>query len=442
MTVRVQNLLLGAFGSITSKFVIQAIQLVFIGYFSRSFSSHLFGVWSLSQQTIIFTSFLDLGLSGGAFRNQLSTKFNNNVLTKEGIDLYRCVFVLTCIFSAIFLLILCVVYLLGGFSAFLLFTGEGDTGKYVLWFFLSLVFLICRAPFLTYHSVLYANQKEHHKALLEMLASTILVILFFTVKRIVHLKNVHQFLIYFSCMLSADVFCYFIFSHYKRITLPFVSFILLLNFIKKNGAKSLLFCSQNLLSLFLFSSIMYVVNVNLGTDFAGEFNLVNRPFLLLIGVHFIFLNPMWSSIRDAYNLQHYFWVRKAFKRGLWFSTGFLLIICSIIQMTHKSLILFISGKELHYPGLVLALGIWTFIYCTANFFAIFLNAENKIEKQTIFLLLGVLIFFVTAKYFGNKFGVVGVVSCSIISILPLFFSNIFQSFYSVMHGKGRESPRC
>lgn len=81
--------------------------------------------------------------------------------------------------------------------------------------------------------------------------------------------------------------------------------------------------------------------------------------------------------------------------------------------------------------------VWAAIYGLINVFSIFLNAFNKIKSQLIFLFLGLFIFVSLSLFLPIAPFQKTVVIYSIISILPLLFSNVYEC-YTLVRKQNKE----
>lgn len=422
---REKNILLGIFGNFFSRLAIHSYQIYFIGFFSRSFNTSWFGVWSLLQQAIIFSSLIDFGFGGGAFRNKLSSLSAANEIKKENNTIFSIVITLSFLLSLIF----SIVFVLGSnlfeLHWILRFDACNKMESSSRAFTISLILIFLRSSLSVYHSVFYAFQKNHYKSFLEVVSYTVLVMVVFISKKC-NANSESLFLIYFLALSISELLSFFAFFKMVPVKMVKISIQEIVNYIRDQGKNSLLFWVQNLTSLFLFSALLYLVNFCLGTEEAGNYNIISRPFLLLLGIHFMILNPLWSSISDAINHKDLRWIRGMFWKGLFMTILFMASGSILIRGFYKPILFWWSGKILENPLLVSSLGIWVTTYSLVNYLSIFLNAVNSIARQALFLSVGAIISIMGGCLFGSSFGAFGIVFVASIGILPLLLSNIIQ----------------
>ncbi|MCH9631305.1 MAG: hypothetical protein S4CHLAM37_13270 [Chlamydiia bacterium] len=297
--------------------------------------------------------------------------------------------------------------------------------KYLQIFTISYILILFRSLFSIYHSVLYASQKTHYKCFLEAVSYFVLFLLILLCKNL-EITSEKLFVLYFFYLFILEFVCFLTFIKISKIQLYLVSFSRIKSYLQELGVQSFFFWLQNLASLFLFSSLIYLVNLTTGTEAAGEFALVSRPFLLILGIHFMFLNPFWSALSDALYKKEFCWIRSIFWKGLFLSILLPVFACVFLQIFYKGLLLRWSGRFFENDLLIALLSLWTILYCVINYLSIYLNALSKINTQVLFLGVGALLLLFLGPFLGAKCSASGVVLVGILAALPLFFSNIKQ----------------
>jgi hypothetical protein len=192
------------------------------------------------------------------------------------------------------------------------------------------------------------------------------------------------------------------------------------------------FWLQNLLSLGLFNTSIYIVASKQGLEKTSDFFLYMRLINIILGFHFAFLAPFSTFVIHLFFKQKKELIQKLLQ-ALIFTIVFFFLAFSFLYLLHPFIEKWIHLKVNVPPYLF----IWGAIYGIINVFSIFLNAFNKIKSQLIFLFLGLCIFFSLSLFLPIAPFQKTVVIYSIISILPLLFSNVYEC-YTLVRKQNKE----
>ncbi len=401
---RSKRFFLGVFASGISRVLITIMQLLITAAVTRHLFGKDLGHWMLISQSITLLTVLDLGLGGGGLRNQL-------VCFKNDMEQNRFFTASFCLALWTLLPVVTILTLLGLYR-----------GEYTIYF--PLAMLVLRLPFSYYISGFFAFEQIHYKALFELLEIAIFTIsvitLFFLKTSVVAL-----YLISYGFFLAAAAVSFFSFykiRNWKFLAIsPKKSYQIVRPYLKV----TLQFWLMNLFSMGLLALSPFIVGFVLGLDKAGQFCLFYRLFSILIGIHFLVLNSLWSSYSNAHVDQDFNWITRSFKKSVVFTVLVFSVSGVLLTFFHKNLFSFWTAQTISNVPLAISISVALLIYGLINTFAALLNALNIVKHQLIWTIVGAILNVILGTIFGTFWGESGVIIGFFIAMIPLFFSNIW-----------------
>ena len=410
---------------IIAKAIIQISTLSLIGVFARSFLESWFGLWSLLLQLIVFTSALDLGLAGGSLRNRISYLISlgsGNRTNKVFCSLLYPIVGMYAFFTVCILISGSTI----GWDWLLHFRDSERVASHSRVFTKSICFILLKCSLSIYHTVLYAYEKVHLKCIIDAGIFVVICAVSLALTKL-HFNPEVVIVTFFLGSFILEIVGFWLFLRIQKWKLLYVKFHEQKKILRELVPESILFWLQNIASSFLFSSTIYMVSILFFTESAGSFSIFCRFFWLVIGVHFLFLNPLWSGISDALHKRDICWIKLTLVKGFVISFSLVFTLCIGYFFSYKWVIKAWFGKSVDNDSLVILLGLWTILYTSTNFLSIFLNAMSSIKWQVMFLILGSVLNILVGYYGSRILGISGIVFGSIVSLLPLFVSNVVQT---------------
>lgn len=407
LSQRTHFLYKGFLGSVLARVLIAFMQLAGVGIVSRFLDDSYFGIWMLLSQFMIIATLFDFGLGGGGLRNELSRLY----VIKDSRQ--------SELFLASFFLILALVMIL---SIFLFFLGDFISSKEVVF---SIFFIMLRLPFSLYITGFLAYQKIHLKAIGEVFEAFAVLVGLYTLT-LLKVENKTLLLSAFWINLLSTAMSFFFFLKTQKWKFYWISFKKQKNLIKPLIKLNSYFWLLNIFSLGLFSLCPFLIHKLLGLEKAGQFCLFQRIISLVLGVHFLGINALWSGFSDAYYQKDFVWMKKFFRKSLLITFLYFGLFGIILIFFHQSLISIWAKRLIQNYPLAILFSFAVFLYGVINIFSVFLNSQNLIKKQILFLCLGSFIHIFLGLYLGKIYGELGVILAFVFSLIPILISDVIE----------------
>ena len=183
---------------------------------------------------------------------------------------------------------------------------------------------------------------------------------------------------------------------------------------------------------FLFNAVTLITTSQIGLAAASELNLVQKMYVLGLGVWMGFYNPLWAGFADAMNRNDWNWCKVTITRVLYTTTIVFAFATLIFTFYGNYFLKLLAGKGyVSSKLLLLSMGAWTLFYLLYTMSLTFLSATGKTKWITLLSTLSVLFIYQTAPYFAQEYGTIGVTSMSAFIFLLLGFAAYTQSFYMI-----------
>lgn len=356
------------------------------------------------SQSLILITVLDLGIGGGGLRNQLTKLKAYNCKTQK--EVFLCSF-----FLVLSLSVLVAIFLLSLVN---------QTESYII---LSLSFIILRLPFSLYITGFAAYQQFGRKALCELSEVVIFCLSIYTLVYFQSSEKLLFVLAYFSLFL-ATVFSFVYFLKAQKWKICFVNLDKFKDLILPLIRINFQFWILNIFSLGLFAFCPFIINRLLSLEKTGDFCLFQRVVALILGVHFLAINSLWSGFSDALHRQDFYWIKKYLKKGILFTLGYFIIFGIIFVIFHNFMIFTWTGKTIQNYKLAIMFAISALVYGIVNMLSAILNSQNKLLRQIIYSFFGFFIHTFLGLVLGKIYSEVGVLLAFTLALIPLMISNI------------------
>ncbi|MEI8300710.1 MAG: oligosaccharide flippase family protein, partial [Chlamydiota bacterium] len=395
-------------------------QLGVTALLSRGLSGEAFGMCAIFAHIMLMVGLFDGGIGGGGLRNTLSTC--------QLKDDQKKVFLSSFYFIGLIYLLLALIYALF-IQHYLhhLFVLQDvhlfNQLKTIGWVFV--ISIIIKVPFSIYASGFYAFEEDDKKALIDIIESVALVLVL-GLATIFHQDFLVGFAGYYLTLSLMSCLGFGWFLKKRNWKLKKFSWTTIYKSIQPLFKIHRAFWIQNLLSLALFSFSPYLLMRFLNLEKVGEYTLIYRACCLFLGIHFSLLNPLWASYTKAFYNKNFMWIEKTLRQSLKLTILLFGLAALGLIFFYQPILFLWSGKQIICHKIVVLYAIWMIFYALINCFSIFLNSVNLIQKQSLALLIGSSSNILLGVFFSKIWSVEGVVLASIISLLPLFFSNLIE----------------
>lgn len=173
----------------------------------------------------------------------------------------------------------------------------------------------------------------------------------------------------------------------------------------------------------MFSSANLLITQKLGPEHVLAYDVVFKIFSIVTMVHEIICSPLWNAYTEAYVRRDFPWLRRVIRIMLLLM---LPIGCmSYLLVVEADLIIaFWIRKDIFIPAyLSTVTGMFAFVSCLNNVFAIFLNGVGIIRLQMYLGIISAIIVIPLSWYLMESFDSTGmilaIVICMLTATLPL-----------------------
>ena len=426
---RSKALALGFFSRGIAVLIRMPFFLLLTALVARHLSPEEFGLWVVLYSFVELFAVMDLGF-GLTLRNRLAALHSDRsdrLKDHRAQDEFLSIFYAFLAFSSLIILIVCVLKPLIPWGAIFktadpaLAQQAGSAATFVLAvLILNLTFMLSQAGF-------FAYQETHWVSAFDLLKA---ISTFVAVWAAISLRGSFSSVVwaFYAVLLFTSVSCLATFLLRRSWKFAKVEWADLVRSLKSATPTSFKFALMQVAGAIIFYTHTYIVSYTAGMSAAGDYGLVQRLFLLLNGIHFFLLTPLWSAYTEAAALGDWQWVRKQMRWSLLYTAIVYGLGVGLFLAAGPKIILIWTGKSIHQPGLYMVLGAWAIVYGWINCFSVFLNALNCLDRQVQFLVGGAILNLPLAFFLGSKLGSPGVALAGLLVVLPLAVSDTIQSF--------------
>lgn len=402
--LRTKKLVLGFSTAVFFRTCIQLLHFFIIGLIGRSFSSESFAIWMLLGQAIFFISILDFGLGGGALRNELTQRE-----AKEGNKLF--------LSSFYFMFILAIFLAFGLFGFGQIFLSKSA--------FLPLLLLIVRHPFTIYGTGLLATQKLAEKSFYEFWEVLVFSAVAFLCIRL-EFSEANIIMYSFSSFFLMSVISFSLYLKREKWSLKLYPIREIFMELKPFLFLNTQFWLMNLLSLGLFTLSPFLVTAWFGLEEAGRMSVYHKIISFALGIHFVWLNALWSGISESIVRKDRQWIISKI-RFTTKATIFLgALLSCFLYFFHGWFLEVWIGKNLTDNIAMLLFSFAAILSAFTNIYSIVLNAFNLLNRQIFFLIMTVFLNIIFGYICSRFWGSLGIIFGFCLSIFPMMISNYKQ----------------
>lgn len=202
-------------------------------------------------------------------------------------------------------------------------------------------------------------------------------------------------------------------------------------FFKKEYVKDLLslsviFFILQIASIVLFALSNLLISNMFGPEQVTPYNIAYRYFSLVPMVFNMLITPMWSAATDAYTKGDYEWIRRSNRKIVYFLFIFAGILTLMVAASRLIYHIWI-GEDVNIPiSLSSFMAVYIMILIWSLSYSYFLNGIGRLRLQMICTIAAAACFYPVCYYFGELYGVLGIVIGMCIVNLPGAVFNTIQ----------------
>ena len=387
-----------------------------VGMLARYFSGVEFGLYAVLTSVMILQNNLDFGLGNG-LRDKLATLAGNQSLDSTARHYFL---------TTLYVLSLLAFVLVGALGLSTLFlpwqqvfnltdTSLATAGKWGLPLIASLI--VMNVPLSLSTAGFLAYQLAYWKGSLDLL-SPVCGLAFVAVAIFVRLPFYPVTAAYFLGFTVANLVSLIVFMQIRHWSLGWIDPRKILVSVQEMARISIIFWYQGILaaiSVYLGTLITSQVQ---GLDAAGDFNVLQRLFFLIVSFHLATIIPFWSAFTQAQAVGDWTWAKVSLNRMVLFSVGGVGTASLLIVFLYRPLVFLWTGKTIDNLPLVLAMAAWTLLYAWTAAYSMALNGFRILK---IPLVLGTLVAATTVplnSYLGWQMGPVGIMLGQSLLLIP------------------------
>jgi O-antigen/teichoic acid export membrane protein len=423
---RTRSVLVGSASMLAARLLSVVVSFVSVGVLTRQLGRDEFGLWSVIGVFVGFAGSFDFGLGQG-MRNRLTIlAAQGKASQREEQELFFSVLAFLAVLALVSAVLLGSLSLLtpwagvlGVTSPALIGPAHAATTAVIVLLLLNLPLTLNLAGFLAYQE---AAQRSIFDAF-QSLALLLGVVLFARVLPIAQFIATYYVLFDLAALIALVAFLRRRGWGFVRVPRQVV-----LTHIRAVAKSSLLFWLLGTAAITIFTADPLIAAKVSGIGRAGEFSVLQKLVVLLITVHFTVLTPLWSAYTHAAATHDWLWIRLALKRSVLITVALFGLGGLFVVWLHGPLLHLWTGRNLSDPPLMTALVVWAILYAWINCFSVLLNGLNRIQQQVIVILISAALHVPLSIALGQRFGLVGVVWGSVLSLLPMAVSNPWQVY--------------
>ena len=173
----------------------------------------------------------------------------------------------------------------------------------------------------------------------------------------------------------------------------------------------------------MFNSANILITQRLGPEHVMAYDIVFKIFNVVTIIHGIICSPLWNAYTEAYVRHDFSWLRQVMRKMLLLMLP-IGIMSFILVIETDWIIRFWIRKDVFIPAyLPMVTGVFAFVSCLNNIFAIFLNGVGKIRLQMYLGIISAIIVIPLSWYFMGVMDATGmilaIVICMLMATIPL-----------------------
>ena len=375
-----------------------------------------YGIWLTLSSILGWINFFDIGLGNG-LRNRLgeALALNSKELGKKYVST-------TFVLLSLLMLLFYIIFL--GVNPFLDWNRILNVGSLQgasLGFMVAIVFAFFCLQFIfkIVSFVLLADQKPAMNDLITVAGSFLSLILIYLLTVFTSGSLFFVSVIFSAMPFTALLVAFFILfkGKYKELSPSFsaVDFKYSRDLI---GLGLQFFIIQIAACVVIYSSTNIIISQLLGNENVTVYNIAYRYFNAATMVYMIILSPFWNASTEAFVKKDFRWIKSAVKK--------LMLVFSLATAGTILMILFSNTFYLLWIGdavkiplmLSIVVAVYTTLFNWQATFIYIINGTGKIKLQLYTTVVVAMLYVPMTVFMGNRWGVIGIVAASCISLLP------------------------
>lgn len=171
-----------------------------------------------------------------------------------------------------------------------------------------------------------------------------------------------------------------------------------------------------------------VAGHSLGLADAGDFNVVQRIFLLLITCQQAVLLPFWSAFTHAQVTADWDWVRRSLRN---LAIGTVVAVAAggtVLAFFVEPLLHFWVGRSIRMGAVPAMFVGWIVLFSWGSVYGVCLNGLGRVVGQLRRTCLGAVITLGSSYHFASALGAGGIVMAMILGVIPLAILNPWECY--------------
>ncbi|GEM_PF-2746000 len=414
--IRLRNAVAGSGAMVGGRILGMVANFLMLGMITRYFSREEFGLYAVLTSFMALSGSLDFGVSNG-LRNKLAAWAGDASKDQTARQYF-----FSTLYTLLFLVVL-VGILLTTLSPIIPWTSVFNIADLrlatqgVCWLAVIANLILLLIPLQLYSAGFFAYQSSFWNApfdALPKLGALIFVSLAIALRAPFYVVTS----VFFGSFTLSGLAGLIVFQRSRGWRLVQIGRNELVACIRDLAGLGLQFWLLSMLSAIGMYSNTYITSQVLGLDAAGDFNVVQRLFFLLIGFHLSIITPFWSAFTDAQAAGDWPWARSAMRRLAWASVALMTGGCLVMVAFYRPLLWIWTGKQIDNTGLVVMMAIWTIMYVWNSTYSIVLNGFGLLRGQLVLGVLTNILVVPISICLGRQMGVVGIMVAFVFLSVP------------------------
>lgn len=401
--------------NIISSFLIKGlsivISLVFVPLTISYINPTQYGIWLTLSSIIAWFSFFDIGFGNGLRNKYAEAKATGNILIAKKYISTTYV-ILTLLFSIVWFCFIIVNFFVD-WSKVLNAPNNMEAELSVLAIIVFSFFCI-QIVLKTINVILIADQKPAKASFFDMIGQLFALIIIFILTKttdgsLIYLGLTFGFVPILVLLISSFIFFNTVYKDLKP-SFKFVEFSIGKDILKL-GIK---FFIIQIAFIVIYQTSNIIIAQVASPDDVTIYNIAFKYFGIATMVFSIIMTPFWSAFTNAFTIKDYDWMKLTYNKLAKISIVIILSVILLFGLSSYAYKLWIGDVvEVRYTvSLMVAffvmLNIWNSLH------SILLNGMGKIKLQLFLSIIGMVLNIPLAIYFGNKFGIEGVVVAGVL----------------------------
>ena len=395
-----------------------------LGILSRGLTREAFGLWAIMSTFSFFATSFDFGL-GQAMRNKLAEMASRpDQAAHQERDLFFAVLTTLVLVCGIVFATVALSFPHLPWASW--FNAQSPAVARVIPTTATIVAVsfVASIPLGLGYAGFLAYQEAGRRSLFDAIQSLMLlstVVLFGS-----HLAIAQLIAVYYLVFLLSQLIALVSFVRRRRWRPVWVPFAPAWGMVRQLAGRSVQFWALGLSAILIFTTDPVIAGRVLGLPSAGDFNVVQKLFTVIIAVHFTVLTPLWSAYTQAAQVRDWAWIARSLRRSLWVTVILLAVGTSALALFSGPLLRFWVGREIDDPRLIAGFVVWAAVYAVINCYSVLLNGLGRLRRQTALAGSAALLHWPVSLWLGSTMGAAGIVLGTVAVILPLGVSNILE----------------